>query len=104
MKSVEHPCPLAGEKAFEGLKNLPPYSSGFLCDQDIKAIDLVKQFSRENDLEYKIIDLADAGTTTRLKLVIKGWAVPIISFVKEIVKGVPTKEQLESALQKIGQS
>ncbi len=50
MKSVEHPCSQAGERAFEGMKNLPPRSSGFLSDEERKAIEIVEQFCREKAL------------------------------------------------------
>jgi len=100
MKSIAHPCSRAGDRAFEGLKNLPGHSSGFISEEEKKTIDLVERFSRENGLEYEIIDLANAGATTQLRFIVKGWKVPIISFGKETIKGLPTKEQLESMMQK----
>jgi hypothetical protein len=94
MKSVEHPCSQAGKRAFQGLRNLQWRSSGFVSDEERKAIDLVEQFSRENGLEYEIIDLAKAGVATRLKFIMKGWKAPTTIWEKETLKGLPTKEQL----------
>lgn len=62
MKSVEHPCSQAGERAFEGMKNLPPRA------------------------------------TTQLRFILKRWKVPVISSGNKIIKGPPTKQQLESLL------
>lgn len=98
MKSIEHPCSQAGERAFEGMKDLPAHSSGFLSDEDRKTIKIVEQFCREKALEYEIVDLAYARATTQLKFILKRWKVPIISSGNKIVKGPPTKQQLESLL------
>lgn len=100
MKSIEHPCSQAGERAFEGLKNLPARSSGFLSDEEIKAVNLVQQFSRENGLEFETMDLANVGLIAKMKFYLKGWKTPVITFRGKIIKGLPTKEELEPLLQK----
>ena len=98
MHSLEHPCSQAGERAFEGMKYMPVHSSGFISDEERKAIDLVDRLSKESGLDYEIIDLAKSRQTTRLKFVMKGWKVPVISIGKETIIGLPTKEQLECVL------
>lgn len=98
MKSLEHPCSQAGDRAYEGLRHLPHHSSGLLSDEELKAIDLVEQFSKEKGLEYEIIDLASAKINTKLKFVLKRWKVPLISCGDNIISGLPTRQQLESIL------
>jgi len=98
MKSIEHPCSKAGERAFEGMKNLRTRSSGFLSDEERKAIEIVEQFCREKALEYEIVDLAYARATTQLKFILKRWKVPVTSSGSKIIKGLPTRQQLESLL------
>jgi len=96
--SLGHSCDQPGERISSGIKCMPRGSSGFISDEERKAIDLVKQFSKENGLNYEIIDLTKAGPMTRLKFVLKGWKVPVISIENETIIGLPTKEQLESIL------
>lgn len=100
MESIQHPCSQAGETAFEGLKELPARSSGFLSGEEIKAVDLVEQFSRENELEFEMVDLANKGLITKMKFFLKGWKTPVIIFEGETIKGLPMKEELEALLQK----
>ena len=98
--SLGHPCDQPGERISSGIKHMPKHSSGFISDEEKKAMDLVEQISRENGLNYEIIDLARAGSMTRLKFVLKGWKVPVISIENETIIGLPTKEQLESILRR----
>ena len=98
MESIQHPCSQAGERAFQGLKDLPARSSGFLSDEEIKAVNLVEQISRENGLESEIIDLANKGLIAKMKFFLKGWKTPVITFKGESIKGLPTKEELEAML------
>jgi len=100
MESICHPCSQAGERALEGLQDLPARSSGFLSDEEVKAVDLVEQFSAENGFESEIIDLANKGLITKMKFHLKGWKTPVITFKGETIKGLPTKEELEALLQK----
>ena len=96
--SLGHACDKPGERISSGIKHMPRGSSGFISDEERKAVDLVEQFSEENGLNYEIIDLKKAGLMTRLKFVLKGWKVPVISVENETIIGLPTKEQLESML------
>jgi len=98
MKSVEHPCSQAGERAFERLKDFPAKSSGFLSDTEKKAMELVGHFSKENGLGFETVDLANSGLATRMKFLLKGWKTPVIAFQGKTIKGLPTKEQLEMML------
>jgi len=98
--SLGHACDQPGERISSGIKHMPKRSSGFISEEEKKAIDLVEQISRENGLNYEIIDLARAGSMTRLKFVLKGWKVPVISIENETIIGLPTKEQLESILRR----
>jgi hypothetical protein len=98
--SLGHSCDQPGERISCGIKYMPKDSSGYISDEEIKALDLLEQFSKENGLNYEIIDLAKAGPMTRLKFALKGWKVPVISIENEITIGLPTKEQLGSLLRK----
>jgi hypothetical protein len=96
--SLGHACDQPGERISSGIKHMPKDSSGFISDEERKAIDLVGQFSEENGLDYEIIDLKKAGLMTRLKFMLKGWKAPVISIENKTIIGLPTKEQLESIL------
>lgn len=94
--SLAHACDHPGERISSGMQHMPKGSSAFISEEEQKTIDLVDRFSKESGLSYEIIDLAKAGQTTRLKFVLKGWKVPVVSIGKETIIGLPTKEQLES--------
>lgn len=98
MHSLEHPCSQAGEKAFEGMKDLPAKSSGFLSDEEIKTVSLVEQFSRQNKLDFETIDLTNTGLITKMKFYLKGWKTPVITFKGKTITGFPTREELEVML------
>jgi len=97
MKSVEHPCSQAGDRAFEGMKYLPAHLSGFLSDEEIKAIGLVKRFCEETGLEFEVVDLASRTSITKMKFILKGRKTPAVEFKGEIIEA-PTKEKLEAFL------
>ncbi len=80
------------------MKSLGIDSNACISDKDRDAIDFVDHFTKENNLNYEIIDLAKAGLMTKLKFIIKGWKVPVVSVGNEAIMGLPTKEQLESIL------
>lgn len=97
--SLGHPCDHPGERISSGIQHVPKGSyNGFISDKEREAVDLVDEFSKERGLEYEIIDLAKAGQMTRLMFVMKGWKVPVIRIGKKAIRGLPTKEQLESML------
>lgn len=98
--SLGHTCDQPEERISSGTKYMPAGSSGFISDEERKAIDLVEQFSRENGLSYEIIDLTKAEPMTRLRFVLKGWKVPVITIENETIVGLPRKEQLESILRR----
>jgi len=98
--SLGHACDQPEERISSGTKHMPKGSSRFISDEQRKAIDLVEQFSKENGLNYEIIDLNKAGLMTQLKFVLKGWKVPVISIENETIIGLPTKEQLGSILRR----
>jgi len=79
---------------------MPKNSSGLISDAEKKAIDLVVQFSKENGLDYEIIDLNKAGLMTQLKFIMKRWKVPVIGIGNKTIVGLPTREELESLLQR----
>lgn len=104
MESARHACSQAGERVFTGLKKLPlDYWDSWdsvLPEEQRKAVHLVRKLSEKNGLEFEIIDLADSGFLTGLKALAKRISAPSIVFKGEIIKGVPTKEELESMLHK----
>jgi len=44
--------------------------------------------------------LANVGLIAKMKFYLKGWKTPVITFRGKIIKGLPTKEELEALLQK----
>ena len=63
-------------------------------------VHLVREISEENGLEFEIIDLADSGPMTLLKSLVKRTSAPSVAFKGEIIKGIPTREELESLFRK----
>jgi len=94
--SLGHTCDHPGERISSGMQHAPKGLSDFVSDEERKTIDLVDRFSKENGLEYEIIDLAKAGQLTRLMFVVKGWKVPVVRIGRKTIRGLPSKEQLES--------
>lgn len=98
--TLGHACDSPDERISSGTRHMPKDSNQFISEDERKAIDLVEQLSREKGLHYEIIDLAKAGPLARLMFIIKKWKVPVISIENETIMGLPTKETLESALQR----
>ncbi len=98
--TLGHACDCPGDRISSGVRHMPKGSSGFISDEERKAVYLVEEFSRENGLDYEIIDLTKAGPLTRLKFVLKGWRVPVVSVEGVTIVGLPTKEQLVHMLRR----
>ncbi len=98
--TLGHACDDPGKRISTGMQHMPRNSSGYVSDEEREAIDCVERFSRENGLDYEIIDLTKAGPIKKLKFIVKGWKVPVISVGNEAIMGLPTKEQLESILKR----
>lgn len=100
MKSIEHPCSKAGERAFEGLRSLPAWSNGLLSEEEKKTVSLVEHFSKENRLEFEVIDLAQSGFTAKIRFLLKRWKTPTVAFKDRTIVGFPSKTELEALLRK----
>lgn len=104
MESARHACSRAGERVFAGLKKLPLDNwdswDSILPEDQRKVVHLVREFSEENGLEFEIIDLADSGFLTGLKLLVKRISAPSVAFRGKIIEGIPTREELGSLLRK----
>ena len=98
--ALGHECDQPSQRITQITKYLPKVSSGLISDDERKTIELVEQFSKENGLKYEIIDLVKATLVTKLKFMLKGWRTPVVSFEKEAVVGLPTREQLESLVRR----
>ncbi len=96
--TLGHACDSPGERISAGMKHMGIDSNAYVSDEDRKVVDFIDQFSKENGLDYEIVDLTKAGLMTRLKFLIKGWKVPVVSVGNETIMGLPTKEQLKSIL------
>jgi len=98
-ESIGHPCATGDgdtSRIFSGFKHLPTGSwNGCLSENQRKMLDTVREFCQENDLEYEVIDVADAGVKSMMKLVFKGIKAPAIVFRGKKIEGVPTKEDLK---------
>ena len=96
--TLGHACDSPGERISAGTKHLGRESNAWVSDESRKAIDFVDQISKENGVDYEIVDLSKAGLMTKLKFLVKGWKVPVIRVGNEAIMGLPTKEQLEALL------
>lgn len=101
-EGAKHACAQAGSSAFSGLKH---YSGSmddrYISEEEKEAIALARQFSKENGLEFEIVDLANCRFTTKTKLFFKGIRkVPTITFKGEKIVGPPTEENLKTLLGK----
>jgi hypothetical protein len=99
VNTLGHQCNNPEARISAGMQHVPKGSSG-LVSEERKTIELVEQFSEENGLKCEIIDLAKAGSMTRLKFMLKGWKTPTVSFENEAIVGLPTREQLESLVRR----
>jgi len=98
--TLGHTCDSPEERISSSMQHMPRDLSGSISDEERKAIDLVEQFSKENGLDYEIIDLTKAGRMTQLNFIMKGWKVPVISIGNETITRLPTKEELASLLRR----
>ena len=102
MESARHACSRAGDRVFEGLKRLPldrwDSWDSLLPEDQRKVVHLVREFSEEHGLQLEIVDLADGGFLTWLKSFVKGIKAPCVDFKGKIIKGLPTKKELEALL------
>ena len=96
--TLGHACDSPGERISAGMKHLGRESNAWVSDESRKAIDFVDQISKENGVNYEVVDLSKAGLMTKLKFLVKGWKVPMIRVGNEAIMGLPTKEQLEALL------
>jgi hypothetical protein len=96
--SMGHPCVTSrhGENIFAGFKHLPKGSwDGYLADDQMKAVDVVDEFCKENGLEYEVVDITNVSFVSKMKFMIKGIKTPTISYSGKRIEGVPTKEDLK---------
>jgi len=99
--SMGHPCVTSrhGENIFTGFKHLPKGSwDGYLADDQMKAVDVVDEFCKENGLEYEVVDITNVSFASKMKFMFKGMKAPTISFEGKKIEGVPTKEDLKALI------
>ena len=99
--SMGHPCVTSrhGDNIFSGFKHLPTGSwGGYLTDEQIKVLDVVNEFCKENGLEYEIVDITNLSFISKMKLVFKGIKAPTISFKGKKIEGVPTNTDLKALI------
>lgn len=97
-KSMGHPCVTSrhGENIFSEFKHLPRGSwDGYLTENQIKVLDVVREFCEETGLEYEVVDITDLSSIGKMKLVFKGIKAPTIIFKGKRIEGIPTKEDLK---------
>ena len=95
--SMGHPCVTSrnGENIFTGFKHLPERSwDGYLADDQMKAVDVVDEFCKENGLEYEVVDITNVSFASKMRLMFKGIKAQTISFRGKKIEGVPTEEDL----------
>ena len=99
--SVGHPCVTSrhGENIFTGFKHLPKGArDGHLADDQIKTVDVVDKFCKENGLEYEVVDIRNTSFVSKMKLMFKGIKAPTISFKGKKIERIPTKEDLNTLI------
>lgn len=102
-ESIGHPCVTSrhGEDIFAKFKHLSERSwDGYLSDNQLKAVNMVDEFCKENGLEYEVVDIASMSFVSRMKFMFKGIKAPTISFEGKKIDGVPTKEDLRVLIAK----
>jgi len=103
VKSMGHPCVTSrhGENIFLQFKHLPKGSlDGYLTENQIKVLDAVTKFCRENGLEYEVVDITSLNFAGKMKLVFKGIKAPTVSFKGKRIEGMPAKEDLKALITK----
>jgi len=102
-ESMGHPCVTTrkAENIYTGFKHLPIGSwNGILPANQIKVLDIIDEFCKENGLEYEIVDVASLGTVSKMRLMLKGIKAPTIIFKEKRIEGLPTKEDLKALISK----
>lgn len=106
VEAIGHPCSQAGDpemRARNGLKGYPRWDgvSGYLSDEEKKAIELAAQFCEQNTFDLEIVDLANIGFAKRAKLFLRGVRkTPAITFRGETFTDLSSIEELKTLLQK----
>jgi len=96
-EGAQHACAQAGSTAFSGLKHYPSsMDNRYFSDKERDALTAVENFCRKKGYEFEVIDLAEKGFLTKMRLRLKGLTnLPTISFQKKVVQGAPTEDALE---------
>jgi len=100
-ESMGHPCVTSrqGENIFSEFKHLPRGSrNGYLTQNQIKVLDVVREFCEENGLEFEVVDIANLSFISKKKLIFTGIRAPTISFKGKRIEDVPTKEDLKALI------
>ena len=96
-EGAQHACAQAGSTAFSGLKHYPSsMDNRYFSDKERDALTAVENFCKKKGYEFEVIDLAEKGFLTKMRLRLKGLTnLPTISFQKKVVHGVATEDALE---------
>lgn len=96
-EGAQHACAQAGSIAFSGLKHYPSsMDNRYFSDKERDALTAVENFCKKKGYEFEVIDLAEKGFLTKMRLRLKGLTnLPTISFQKKVVHGVATEDALE---------
>jgi len=96
-EGAQHACAQAGSTAFSGLKHYPSsMDNRYFSDKERAALTAVENFCRKKGYEFEVIDLAEKGFLTKMRLRLKGLTnLPTISFQEKVVHGAATEDALE---------
>jgi len=96
-EGAQHACAQAGSTAFSGLKHYPSsMDNRYFSDKERAALTAVENFCKKKGYEFEVIDLAEKGFLTKMRLRLKGLTnLPTISFQKKVVHGITTEDALE---------
>jgi len=91
-----HSCAHAQRTAFQRLGQFSSIvGNRYLPDEEKKALTLVEDFYKNNDLEFEIIDLGTLDFLARLKLKMEGLKPPSISYREKKLYNALTMEDLK---------
>ena len=96
-EGAQHACAQAGSSAFDDLKHYPgPMDERYISVEEKKAMATVEAFCEEHGLEFEVVDFAELGFLTKLRLKRKGIKdFPTVLYGEKSFCGIPTEEDLE---------
>jgi hypothetical protein len=99
-EGARHACARAGNLPFEGLKHYHGIGDDCITSSEERnAIAIVESFSRKNNYQYEVVDVAKLSFLSKLRLKRKGLKdFPTVSYGDKFYNGIPTEDDLEKLI------